>query len=309
MFINLSMLIEQFMIEQELKGNSPKTLKYYRRSLQYFIDYVGDKPILDITLLDLQQYALNIKNRPKYINHPFHPQGETPITTTSMQTYIRALRVFLSWLYNEEYISTEFNKKFRLPKATKKTVEVLTEKEIKTIFSSLNIRTVTGMRSACLCALMLDSGLRLGEAIGINIQDIDFSRGIIKVLGKGNKERIVPLGVQTRKHIIKYITKYRGMHDTDKLLMSIEGIPLSQNAVKQIFVRLREKTNIEKLHPHLLRHTFATNYLINGGDIFSLQQILGHTSLDMVKRYSHLSASFLMRQHKYNSPLDKLYSN
>ncbi|MBU5437778.1 tyrosine-type recombinase/integrase [Tissierella sp. MSJ-40] len=81
---------------------------------------------------------------------------------------------------------------------------------------------------------------------------------------------------------------------------------MSDNSIKMILARLRRKTKIERLHPHILRHTFATNYLINGSDIFLLQQILGHTSLDMVRRYSHLASSFIIANHKRLSPLDQI---
>lgn len=83
---------------------------------------------------------------------------------------------------------------------------------------------------------------------------------------------------------------------------------MTENAVKQLFLRLRNKTKIDRLHPHILRHTFATKYLMNGGDIFSLQQILGHTSLEMVRRYSHLASAYVIQNYKQYSVLDKLVS-
>lgn len=96
--------------------------------------------------------------------------------------------------------------------------------------------------------------------------------------------------------------------ETKRLFMDKECKPMTENAVKQLFLRLRNRTKIDRLHPHILRHTFATKYLMNGGDIFSLQQILGHTSLEMVRRYSHLASAYVIQNAKRYSPLDKLVS-
>lgn len=306
MFENLSIYIKQFIDEQELKGNSPKTIFYYEKNLSNLLKYYESNRIDKLDLENIKKYAIYLKNKPKYENHPFRKVEDEPVSSTTYQTYIRAVRVFLSWLYAEGYIEDDITKKFRLPSATKKSIIILNDNDLELIFRTLNTNSEIGSRNSCLIALMVDCGLRLNETLTLDLNNVDLNRGLLKVYGKGNKERIVPLGTKTRKLLIKYITKYRGMKDIDNLLVSIHDKPLTQNAVKQIFIKLRKETMIERLHPHLLRHTFATLYIINGGDIFALQQILGHTSLEMVKRYSHLSAAYIIKQHKYNSPLDKI---
>lgn len=297
----------QFLVDQELKGNTKKTIDNYRQFLGYFADFMGrDKMVDEITLLDLRRYQFYLTE--KNISFNFPTEKKKKISKTTVQTYIRTLRVFIHWLFNEGYIPENLGEKFKLPKAPKKVVEILSDDEIETLLNAFNPRTEFGVRNLCLITLMLDSGLRRNEVLGLDCTNIHFTQGIIKVLGKGEKERIVPLGLYTKKTLMKYMNGYRSMpeYDTAKLFIDKEKKPLGMNAIKMLFVRLRKKTGIERLHPHILRHTFATKYLINGGDIFSLQQILGHTSLEMVRRYSHLASSYVVNNFKMISPLDNI---
>ncbi|MCT4620591.1 MAG: tyrosine-type recombinase/integrase [Marinisporobacter sp.] len=112
----------------------------------------------------------------------------------------------------------------------------------------------------------------------------------------------------TKKILLKYIQIFKPMPElpTKKVFLNQYKKPITPNALEMVITRLRKKTGITRLHPHILRHTFATKYLIEGGDIFSLQQILGHTSLEMVRRYSHLASSYVIANHKKLSPLDNL---
>lgn len=312
MNITLENAIAQFLIDQELKGNTSKTIEFYVNNLKYFSSHIGhDKMTNDITIIDLNSYLLMLKKKPKMDGHPFRPKDGKGISTTTIQTYVRAVRSFLGWLYREGYINENLQEKYKLPKASKKVVEVLSDEEIETLMKSMKTTTEMGLRNSCLVALMLDCGLRRNEVIFLNYDNIHISQGIIKVVGKGQKERIVPLGLYTKKLLIKYMNGYRSMpeYDTKRLFIDKHLKPVSENCVKQLFVRLRKKTKIDRLHPHILRHTFSTKYLINGGDIFSLQQILGHTSLEMVRRYSHLASSYLVQNHKRFSPLDNIYKN
>jgi site-specific recombinase XerD len=128
-------------------------------------------------------------------------------------------------------------------------------------------------------------------------------------LGKGGKERIVPFGMSVQKAILRYVLYFRPetINPTIKnLFLTLDGRPLTKNSVKMIFQRMAVKSGVKRLHPHLCRHTFATNYLINGGDVFSLQQILGHTTLEMVRRYVTLASTHVNVQHRKFSPMDRL---
>ncbi len=306
--IDLKTAIQQFLIDQELKGNTDRTILFYKKSLNYFTEFIGkDIKVKDIQLTDLKKYQFAIKKRPRYQSHPFKPTIDKPITSVSVQTYIRALRAFLSWMHQEGYIEN-FTTRFKLPKATKKAIEILSDDEITAVLKGTKTTTELGLRNHCICSLMLDCGLRVNEVISLETDNVHIAQGAVKVLGKGQKERIVPLGVYTKKHLLKYISCYRPMpiYETKRLFLDKECKAMSSNALKMFFARLRKKTKIDRLHPHILRHTFATKYLMNGGDIFSLQQILGHTSLEMVRRYSHLASAYTTKKHKLYSPLDNI---
>jgi integrase/recombinase XerC/integrase/recombinase XerD len=312
MNIKIDDAIQQFLVDQELKGNTKKTIMFYDNNLRYFREFIKDKLLVsDIDMADLNGYLLMLKKKPKLENHPFKPKVDKPISTTTVQTYVRAVRGFVGWLYKEGYIPDNLQDKYKLPKAIKKTVEILSDEEIETVMKAFNVKSELGLRNACLVALMLDCGLRRNEALYLDYDNVHISQGIIKVIGKGQKERIVPLGLYTKKLLLKYINGFRPMpeYDTKRLFISKDLKPMTENSIKQLFLRLRKKCKIDRLHPHMLRHTFATKYLMNGGDVFSLQQILGHTSLEMVRKYSHIASAYMINNHKRFSPLDNLYRN
>jgi len=156
---------------------------------------------------------------------------------------------------------------------------------------------------------LLDSGLRLSELTGLQLGNAHIDQGYLKVMGKGAKERIVPIGNLAQKALQRYVFHSRPepfYEDGDYLLLTLEGKPMSGNAVQLIFARLAQRSGVKQFHVHLCRHTFATNYLVNGGDVFSLQQILGHTSLEMVRRYVNLASAQVRVQHRKFSPMDRM---
>lgn len=309
MNITLEIAKQLFIDDQELRGNSPETIKFYSRNINYLIEFIGkNKFIRDIQLQDLQDYLIELRTRNKKHNDYFKPKIESKVKSISIQSYVRAIRVFMRWMHGEGYIVENLAEQFKLPKATKKVIEILSDEEIKVLMQSMNQNTEMGVRNSCIVALMLDCGLRRSEVLDLDYDKLHLNQGVLKALGKGDKERIVPVGLYTKKILHKYINGYRSMpeYDTKKLFLDVQLKPMTDTAMKQLFVRLKAKTKIERLHPHLLRHTFATKYLMNGGDIFSLQQILGHTSIEMVRRYSHLASSYLVYQHKRFSPLDNI---
>jgi integrase/recombinase XerC len=198
-----------------------------------------------------------------------------------------------------------------LPKAPATIVQPLSAQETKAIFASVNKNSPIGFRNHAILLTILDTGLRASEAAGIRLGNINVDDGYIKVMGKGQKERIVPVGKVVQKALWTYITMMRPKpHNTDcdRLFLSGAGNPITVNTIKLLFSRLAKASGVTKLHAHLCRHTFALNYLLNGGDIFSLQQILGHTTLDMVRHYLHFTSSQVAAQHHKYSPMDKLYS-
>ncbi len=126
---------------------------------------------------------------------------------------------------------------------------------------------------------------------------------------KGKKERIVPVGIVAQTALSEYITYVRpkiARPDCDRLFVSQDGGPITENTIKLLFSRLSKKSGISRLHAHLCRHTFAINYLLNGGDIYSLKEILGHNTLEMVNRYLHFTKAQITARHREFSPMDRI---
>lgn len=284
--------IDDFLIEQQVRGNSPKTQKHYFRCLGLFERFQSPKnpDISAVSVSDCKAYYIHLSNR--------------NVSSVTVQTYIRALRAFLSWCYLEGYISENIPKKFRLPKAQKKKIDILTDSEIEQLFRCLSGRDFISIRNYCIVALMIDSGLRLNEVVTIRRDKIHIAEGYAIVNGKGNKERFVPLGLNSKRALLRYCAIVPNREKETPLFVKDTLIPIKESTVKQLFRKLKSRSGIPRLHPHLLRHTFATRYIERGGDIYSLQSILGHTSLEMVKKYVHLIPSKTVVNFAVLSPLD-----
>jgi integrase/recombinase XerC/integrase/recombinase XerD len=290
--MTLQSAIDEFLIDQQVRGNTPRTVQGYRQRLGIFLNFTGDIFVDEISLPLCKRYYLYLTQK--------------NVTSITVQTYIRGLRAFLTWCYNEEYIEENIPTRFKLPKAQRKTIDVLTDDEVRRLFACFNLRTMTGARNYAICALMLDSGLRLNEVVTLEAGAVHVAEGYAIVNGKGNKQRMVPLGLNAKRALIRYMGRVPPREPKTNLFVKDQLLPLKQSTVIQLFRKLKKKANIPRLHPHLLRHSFATRYLEHGGDIYSLQQILGHTSLEMVKRYVHLLPSKTIGGFPQFSPLDNL---
>ena len=284
--MKLNNLVEKYLIEQRCRGNTNFTLDYYRTVLSRFVDFCGDVPAEELTLELCQEYYFNLRSN--------------ELSSGSVQTYIRGLRAFLSWCYDFGYISTDITARFKLPKAQRKTIDVLTDEEIVRLFSCFPDNFI-GKRNLCMSVLMLDSGLRLNEVVTLESSQIHLEDRYCIVNGKCQKQRIVPLGSVSCSCLDNYLSV---RPDSKYVFCKHDGEPITRDIIKNSFRKLRKTTDIDRLHPHLLRHTFATRYLENGGDIYRLQVILGHTSLEMVKKYLHISTNRVQADFLKYSPLD-----
>ncbi len=287
--MNIIDIVEEFILEQRVRGNSKHTISYYRRSLVKFTSLTAIQSTEEITIRKCKEYYIKLT--------------DTGLSSVSVQSYIRGLRTFLSWLYQNEYIEQDITQKFKLPKAQRKIIDVLTDSEINILLNSFSTQHIIGLRNKCICLLMFDSGLRLNEVVRLTLADFHLDEKYAIVTGKGDKQRIVPIGNKTIKEIKKYmLMRPRG----DMFFLKEDGEPIQESTIKNMFRKLKNRTGIERLYPHLLRHTFATRYLENGGNIYTLQIILGHTSLEMVKKYLHLATSRIRSDFGKYSPNDNL---
>lgn len=311
--LTIDELISRYALSNQADGKSLKTIAWYRDILNQFSAYLKTERypchLSAISLDIVRGYVLYLRHKPKFKGHPFTPTQADYLSPRTVQCHVRALKAFSSWLYAEGYTPENRLKNLKIPKAPVAVVEPLTPEEIKKVTASINKKSPTGTRNYALFATLLDTGLRASEAAGITLTNLNLADGYIKVMGKGSKERIVPIGKYIQMTLWSYIDKVRPeliSPDYNNLFLTQAGKPITVNTVKLVFSRLARSSSVERLHAHLCRHTFAINYLLNGGDIFSLREILGHTTLEMVNHYLHFTSSQITDQHHKYSPMDRL---
>jgi site-specific recombinase XerD len=222
------------------------------------------------------------------------------LSPVSVAGYVRTLKALGNWLAAEELARATALRALRKPRVPDKLIEPVGDDAMRRLLA------VAGVRDRAILLLLLDTGLRVSEAGGLRLGDLR-ADGTLKVRGKGSKERIVPVGGTARAAIVRYLAQ-RGPGAPDAPLFRGRRGPLDGRGIQQAIRRLKTKIGVSgRLSPHSLRHTFARSYLVNGGDVFSLQRILGHTTLDMVKRYVALAEFEIVRRlHAIASPADRL---
>ena len=294
--MNLSRCVEMFLTEKRLGNLSNKTIDSYQYTIGKFVNYLESQDDdVDTTNLHLfvKPYLLHLQDSSK-----------SPIT---YNTLLRGLGVFLRFLHTEGFVDEEI----KLPKIKniQSSIHPLTPDQIRKIFNSFDTSNFGGLRNKVIFSLMLDTGIRLSELSGLEMEDVDLNEGYMVVRGKGRKERYVPFGKSIRKLLWTYM-KQRSKYSKEgvfSLFITQTGTSLSRGGVGMIFKRLKKKLNLPgRFHPHLLRHSFAVNYINNGGDSFSLQRILGHTTQAMTSRYVTLSTTNIKNQHQRFSPMDRI---
>jgi integrase/recombinase XerC len=209
----------------------------------------------------------------------------------SVAGYIRTLKVFGNWLAAEELAQAGALWSLRKPRVPDKLVEPIGDDVMRRLLA------IAGIRDRAILLQLLDCGLRVSEAAGLRLCDLR-PDGTLKVRGKGAKERIVPVGGTARTAIVRYVGQRSPGGPDEPLFLGRRG-PLDGRGMQQVMKRLKLRAGITgRCSPHSLRHTFARSYLVNGGDVFSLQRILGRTTLDMVKRCVALADVDLVARHR-----------
>ena len=256
----------------------------------------------------LREYVLYLMKRTRYQDHPYTPAKTELLSSATIHGHVRTLRAFFNWLVAEGLAQNNPAKDLKLPKVSRKLVSTLSDEEIGAILNTFSLLP-SDARNQTLFMLLIDTGLRISELVNLKMDDVHMDEGYLKVMGKGKKERIVPIGNNAQRALQRYLFRFRPKPNnpvTNNVFLSTSNQPLTENSMKLMFTRLAKRSGVCRLHAHLCRHTFATRFLINGGDVFSLQQILGHSTLEMVRHYVNLASSHIAIQHQRFSPLDRL---
>ena len=301
--LDLSTLIQHFEIHNLTEGKSPRTVEWYQQALDLFNHWLEAKgmstSLEHLGEDEVREFILYLKGR----------KGLWGLASShTLNNRVRALRAFFAWLHRRGYTEEHRLKDLRPPKVAQKVIEPLTSAEVERIFASINPNTLLGARNMAIYSLMLDSGLRISEVASLKDEDVHLQDRYVKVLGKGNKERIVAFGSTCQRGLIYYSYHFRvepAHPEEDAYFLSIDGYPLSSCALRSLTERLSKASGVPRLHPHLMRHTYATQFLLNGGDVFLLKQNLSHTTLAMVEHYVHIASQEAALRSQELSPLDK----
>jgi integrase/recombinase XerC/integrase/recombinase XerD len=273
---------DYFILNRQLRGCTDVTITGYKFYIDYFLRFLEGKNIADtddITLIRVNEFHLHLRNK------------EPKISQISVNTYLRTVRAFINFLQEESVITKDdIGGKMILPKTEKPAIEILTNDEISVILACNSNKSELGRRNRAMLHVMLDCGLRADEVANLKYQDINFNQRYLKVLGKGKKERIVPVGLKTCKSIMDYIYKRRFVGEIEHVFLTKELQKMTTKSITQTFARLKKKSGVVRLYAHLCRHTFATNFLLYGiGDVYQLSQILGHSNVKTTEIYLHIA--------------------
>ena len=213
---------------------------------------------------------------------------------------ISGLRRFYDYLILEELIEINPMKNIETPKIGVHLPTTLTLKEIDKMISNIKLTSKTGIRNVAIIELLYSCGLRVSELVNLKVSDLFFKESLIKVTGKGNKERFVPISVLSQEYIINYLNEIRKHHKIkknfeDTLFLNERGTNLSRNMIFIIINKLKKQSNInKKIGPHTLRHSFATHLIENGADLITIQKMMGHESITTTERYLHVNKKHLI---------------
>ena len=312
---SLSALTEGYRLSARSEGRSPNTIAIVEASVRYlgeFLDSEGlSTDVREIGATGIRRFIVCLRERPRFANHRFTKPQTGHLSGHTINGYMRALQGFWSWLEEEEFIDKNPFATIRIPKAPIKVTPTFNEDQLRQLFSEIDTASPVGYRDYAIILTLLDTGIRCSELTGLKVTDVDLEARMMKVHGKGNKERMVPIGAMVQKAIWKYLNRYRPepvIPRYEQVFLTQDGRPLSKDRLEAIVERYGKKAGIMgvRVSPHTFRHTMAVTFLRNGGDVFSLQRILGHSQLEVLRVYINLAQSDISRVHQRNSPADNL---
>ncbi|MFF2886711.1 tyrosine-type recombinase/integrase [Paenibacillus sp. NPDC057967] len=280
----------------KIKNLSELTVIYYRDVLGRLRSEMGkvgvERPI-DVTHDHIHDFMLETR--------------EAGSTDATVDKYIRGWRAYFNFMTTEGYVKENPFDSVMKVRSESRIIETFSKPQLKELFDAPDKSKFTGYRDYVIMLLLFETGIRISEAEGVSIPNINWRERRIKVYGKGRKERYVPFQKTLETHLRQYI-EIRGLLDHDFLFVNIDNTPMRIRTMQENIQEYGVKAGINgvRVSPHTFRHTMAKMYVMNGGDPLSLQIILGHTTLDMVRNYVNLFSNDISKKHERHSPLENL---
>jgi integrase/recombinase XerD len=290
--------IAAFLLSRRLKNTSAETILWYRKRLKPFADFCQRRCETPATFRKETVLA--------YLR--FRLERVTPQTANGD---LRAIRAFAHWLLREGFRDDNPTHGVERLKEPVHYPRTLSDEQVVALVNTIAQRadTFSGLRDLAFVCLLLDTGLRLNEALSLKLSDLDLAQGFVRVVGKGNRERFVPLGASTKVVLHRYLMRRSQIANAgDWVFITTLATQLTKRQAHYRLRRWARKAGIDgvRVSPHSLRFTFVRKWLQSGGDSLVLQRILGHQSAQMTAYYARLFASDLQDAHRRHSPIDAL---
>lgn len=278
------------------KGLSSKTLEAYSSDIARFLSYLKNKNIHEITKTDtpmILQHLINLRN-----------EG---LSARSRARHLVTLRGFYKFLVQEKVLKNDPARTVDLPKSTHKLPDVLSIQEVNRLLSTPELKRPTGVRDAAMLELLYASGLRVSELINLKLLDVNLDAGFVRALGKGSKERVIPMGLPAKEKIDNYIKTARSHILKNRvspyLFVARAGRPMTRQGFWKLLKRYAQQTGlVKRITPHSIRHSFATHLLEGGADLRAVQLMLGHADISTTQIYTHVAREHLKKMHERFHP-------
>jgi integrase/recombinase XerD len=317
----LSKAIQGFISFKTAEGLSDRTIDSYQRQLAKWVEYMGDKEVAKITSSELTGY-FNWLHK-EYVPHSFGRVKEH-LAPKTLRNFWVSLSAFFTWA-SREFKFPNPMKEVPSPKFKIAPVEPFTQEEVQAMLKvclyskeakpgnrkSFVMRLPNGYRDQAILLILVDTGLRATELCFLRIGNLDLKTGKVEIVhgvtggAKGGQGRTVYLGKAIRRAVWRYLADREAGDDPNAYVFEARDRRLfNPNSLRQLIQSIAERAGVKNAYPHRFRHTFAITYLRSGGDVFTLQALLGHSSLDMVRRYARIADLDVEKAHRKASPAD-----
>ncbi len=286
--------LEDFLFYMKFEKNmSPNTLSAYEKDLQDFVSFLEENKIniKNFKREDWQRYLVSLYKKYK---------------VKSIARKISAIRSFLRFLLRENYIDKNYTGFMIIPKIPLHLPEVLDKREVENFLKIPNPSSILGIRNQAIMETFYATGMRVSELVNLNLQSIDLREKIVRCFGKGEKERIIPLGDYAAESLSRYLDIRERFNPKDKkaLFLNKKGYRITRQGVWLIIKTYGKLLGLSKrVTPHTFRHSFATHLLLNGADIRIVQELLGHSDISTTQIYTHIISSKLHEIYERAHPL------
>lgn len=314
--ITLSQAMAGFELACQARQLSVNTQRDYSTTLRRFAAWMdGDPPLEAIQADDIRRFMA-------FLTTP-QPVGGVvkrpprPLSKKTSLNYHTGLSAFWTWAVAERIVQTNVVRSVEAPRPEQPAIVPFSQADVEALLTACNrsrpyVRPgkrlcdhgrPTALRDQTMILLLVDTGMRASELCGITPIDVDLKNRRIYVTGKGDKARTLPISPETAKTLWRYMTQRQDAPAREPLFASQQGGPLDRQALLALLVDLGARAGVLDVHPHRFRHTFAINFLRNGGNVYELQMALGHTTMEMVRTYLALAETDLQRAHEVASPV------